>query len=314
MQGRNWTEVRARRAVTDLWNKGRDQLKGLVVTALIAAAAAVVYVVVDPSDWKPRLLDAGITSVVAPTLLALGAFCYFWITAPAKIHSEAYSSAPPIPFEPWHAKFFATLCVWFVIVAWAAALWWAGKQTSLRQEAQHHVSELGANLRSLEVRRQHLQGESDYRKQMLWGSHGYFRQTQSLQKRMKGLQQQLADAKNKPPRIIYAPRKGAAPTAPQPPQESPTVPAVDPDTVYQNGQAVGTVSGAEEHLNRSEIYFAEISGAGNLDESQPFRYRKWLLRIEGVPKVSAGLYIGPDNQSQPNVRLKITCRIVAEAK
>jgi hypothetical protein len=77
----------------------------------------------------------------------------------------------------------------------------------------------------------------------------------------------------------------------------------DPDSFYQFGKVVATVSGAQPDMPNSRIIFAKILESENANPSRDFEYRDWLLRCvdggrnlpspEPPPDVVAGHILGP---------------------
>lgn len=77
----------------------------------------------------------------------------------------------------------------------------------------------------------------------------------------------------------------------------------DPDSFYQLGKIVATVSGAQPDMPNSRIIFAKILETENANPSRDFEYRNWLLRCvdggrnlpspEPPPGVVAAHIIGP---------------------
>jgi hypothetical protein len=91
-----------------------------------------------------------------------------------------------------------------------------------------------------------------------------------------------------------------------------TAPARDPDAIYQNGNAVGRVTGARITLNESRVYFDQIENTGNLDRSKTFEYREYILRL-----LRADTYIGmlvtPSGVAN-NVYQHAVCEIVGRVR
>jgi hypothetical protein len=89
-------------------------------------------------------------------------------------------------------------------------------------------------------------------------------------------------------------------------------PIRNPDSVYQNGIAVGTVIAPRITLNESKIYFEEIQNATNLDRSSSFEYRDFVLRI-----ISARAYIGmliTPNGVATGVYRNVVCEIIGRVR
>jgi hypothetical protein len=85
-------------------------------------------------------------------------------------------------------------------------------------------------------------------------------------------------------------------------------PERDPDALYQNGNVVGTVTGARLTLNQSKVYFAHIKNAGHLDRNRPFEYRQYLLKFVRADSYT-GMLISTDG-SATNVFGNVVCDIV----
>jgi hypothetical protein len=58
----------------------------------------------------------------------------------------------------------------------------------------------------------------------------------------------------------------------------------DPDTLYQYGEAVGTVGGAEPNENDRRILFAEVKIFGKADPTKSFEYREWKVLCSSLPR------------------------------
>lgn len=127
-----------------------------------------------------------------------------------------------------------------------------------------------------------------------------------LQKDLAPLLSKTADCKerefNKLVDLLIKPTVVPAPTS---------APAHDPDTIYQNGIAVGHVTGAEPHPNQSAILFSKITDTGNLDRNRDFQYRKWILHLAQIQS-SIGINVGADGAENAVIE-GVTCKIVGSA-
>ncbi|HEX3429588.1 MAG TPA: hypothetical protein VHT03_01775 [Rhizomicrobium sp.] len=80
----------------------------------------------------------------------------------------------------------------------------------------------------------------------------------------------------------------------------------DPDTVYQLGDAVGTVDGVQEDRGNSKVFFANIYTHGDLDLTREFEYRDYVLRMTSKMGETDATMAG-----QKNVRYgQVTCEIL----
>jgi hypothetical protein len=93
--------------------------------------------------------------------------------------------------------------------------------------------------------------------------------------------------------------------------------ARDPDALYQLGQTVATVSGAQTDLGHSTIFFAQMRVSDRANPLRTFEYRDWVLSCDedgqhlanGAPPpgVVAGTVV-------PQLVIGWTCTIVSERK
>lgn len=81
----------------------------------------------------------------------------------------------------------------------------------------------------------------------------------------------------------------------------------NPDSIYQNRQVVGTVSGAVSEQER-QVVFSEICDTGKLTKDQPFDYKRLTLRIRSVEE-SIGIWSDGTTSKQAVLRGVICDRI-----
>jgi hypothetical protein len=60
---------------------------------------------------------------------------------------------------------------------------------------------------------------------------------------------------------------------------APPIPKMDSDAIVQFGKVVGREVGALSMPNRSRVFFPEINSANELDQSKPFQWDHYTLRI-----------------------------------
>jgi hypothetical protein len=308
----DYAEARLRRAARDLWAFAKDQIGGVIVTAVLAIIAAPILVFLSISNWHDAILVAIVTAFVAPAVLLVGAFYVCWWRAPAKMHIEA--GAPhTVATEPWHKRYFAILCVYVVLAAWAvAALFWSSEHF-FRSRTEAGARSIIASLGHAVHRAQHLQGESDYRRILLWGGHGHkgawheIHDKGGLLDQVAMWEQRAHNAENKPPQIIYRSSPRGVPQSAPPPQQ-PEAPARDPDTIYQLGDAVATVQGADIDRGKGMISFENVYTHGDLNVEMQFEYRDYLMHF-----VSKQREIDATVAGQKNIRyMGVICQIMGK--
>ena len=59
----------------------------------------------------------------------------------------------------------------------------------------------------------------------------------------------------------------------------------EPNRIYQNGNAVGEVTGAVEE-REGRVRFARLANTAGFDSSRPFEYRRFTLRIVRVGEIA----------------------------
>ena len=92
------------------------------------------------------------------------------------------------------------------------------------------------------------------------------------------------------------------------PVTTPTVPARDPDSLYQNGNVVGKVIAPRITLSESRIFFEQIENAGNLDKQKNFEYRDYILKFIRADSF-IGMLVQPGSVAA-NVYKHVVCEIV----
>jgi hypothetical protein len=93
-----------------------------------------------------------------------------------------------------------------------------------------------------------------------------------------------------------------------PPQVQ-TAPQHDPDTIYQRNSPVGSVVGVNVMPSQSAVFFNELNGVGDLDQSKPFEYRNYTLVIQK----SDGLTLMGMSRSgsfKQNILPNVLCKIL----
>lgn len=86
------------------------------------------------------------------------------------------------------------------------------------------------------------------------------------------------------------------------------VTAADPDTLYQDGHAVGTVVAPRTDFPDGVITFEELDGTSQLDRTRPFKYRNFILRLVGA-KREIGMLTTPTG-TKSGVLQGVTCKIL----
>ena len=86
----------------------------------------------------------------------------------------------------------------------------------------------------------------------------------------------------------------------------------DPDAIYQNGAVVGKVIAPRIALNQSKIYFEQLQNAGKLDQSKPFEYRDFELKIGKVDSYIEML-VSSASGVATNVYQHVVCDIVGNS-
>jgi hypothetical protein len=94
----------------------------------------------------------------------------------------------------------------------------------------------------------------------------------------------------------------------------------DPNGIYQLGNRVGTAIGANIILSQGRAKFAEIYGAGNLNDQQTFEYQKYVLKFisaDGKPRFMHAMTLFGLSKSgamQQNIVPNVECEIVGTRK
>jgi len=81
----------------------------------------------------------------------------------------------------------------------------------------------------------------------------------------------------------------------------------DPKKIYQNGEAVGDVSGEVEDSG-DQVIFRELSNTAGLDRKTEFEYQRKVLRIRKIG-TSAGMKLSPSG-TRMNVLGDVVCDLV----
>lgn len=241
----DYFEARLRIAGRDFAELVRHHLRESIVGLVLMAVGSLIYVwFFRAGTLADKARETVAYDVIAPAVVALALLVWFWIRGSWRLHAHASSAAATIPLEPFHRRFFASLCLLFICAGFAAAGLWIDQENNITQHTKNAYRAEVTAFERLEARRIHLQGESDYRRMFIWGGNGQrglwheIYDKNGYINQIADLRHQLHDAENKPPvtitkqvpveRTVYVPSDS--------PTRSKFTPALQ--KIYANGSSI----------------------------------------------------------------------------